>query len=226
MNRQSSIKLWISTAFILLAVVFFAGSLFSGLGRSDLDGAASDMGRKVAQRMKILDSYIQKAVRGDADKWMDLQGLPDDMVVYRYVDDTLQCWANQFPIGNDDIRPFTLVQRLGDSRNNLVSPLLDVGTQPSFINHGPKWFIEKKVEENGMVIIAGLEIVNEMQAGPLNGINRHFRVDERFTVRPLSSGVGAAVSLDGIPLFKLTCETVSEPSARHSILLFFASHSL
>ena len=69
------------------------------------------MSRKVEARMNLLDAYIEQALQGDPTTWMDLQGLPEDMVVYRYYADSLQSWANQFPLRNDDIHLRTLVQR-------------------------------------------------------------------------------------------------------------------
>ncbi len=223
MNRRKSIILhWLSVALMASAVIAFAASYFAGLGRSNLESAADELGRKVERRMHLLDIEVDKALHGDLDAWMDLDDLPADMVVYRYVADTLQSWANQFPIRSDDIRPQTLVQRLGDSRASFVSPLKDVTEQPSFVNHGQKWFLEKKELGDGCMVIAGLEIVNELQAGSLNGINRHFRVDQRYTVRPLSAGTGVPVMVNGVPLFKLTAETLSETSQRHSIFLWLA----
>ena len=222
MNRKRIIQHWTAVACLVAAVLAFLGSFFSGTGRSDVETAAQEMGRKVEKRIQILDTYIEKALEGDPKGWMDLEKLPEDMVVYRYVNDTLQSWANQFPIRSDDIRPQTLVQRLGDSRSNIVSPLREVGSQLSFVNHGPKWFLEKRVDGDGFTVIAGLEMVNELQAGSLNGINRHFRTGQRYSIRPLSAGVGAPVMVGGIPLFKLTSESITEPSQRHSALLWLA----
>ena len=222
MNKKNFIRHWVSVALMAAAALSLAASLFSGTGRSDVESAAMELGQKVEKRMHVLDGYIEKALEGDLTQWMDLEKLPEDMVVYRYVEDTLQSWANQFPIRNDDIRPQTLVQRLGDTRSNYVSPLRDVTQQVSFVNHGSRWFLEKKVEGKGCFVIAGLEIVNELQAGSLNGINRHFRVDQRYSVRPLSAGVGASVVVGGVPLFKLTAESITEPTQRHSAFLWLA----
>ena len=220
MNKNRFIWRWVPVILIVAAVLCYAASLFSGAGVSSLDDAASDLGRKVEKRIGLLDNYIDKALV--ADEWMELDHLPADMVVYRYVEDTLQSWAHQFPIRNDDIRPLTLVQRLGDSRSQLVSPLADVSSELTYVNHGPKWYLEKAVEGEGCRIIAGLEMVNELQAGSLSGINRNFRVEESYRLRPLSNGSGVAVQVNGVPLFKLTAETLTETSQRHSSLLWLA----
>jgi len=222
MNRRNSIRHWISVVLMAVALVVFAASFFSGIGRGHIDGVAREMGVRVEKRMHLLDGYIDKALKGNTDEWMNLGNLPEDMVVYRYVEDTLQSWANQFPIRNDDIRPQALIQRLGDSRNNFVSPLRDAGEQPAYVNHGSKWFLVKKVIGEGCQIIVGLEIVDELRAGSLNGVNPHFRLDGRYSVRPLSSGVGEVVAIGDVSLFKLTSEGVIESSQRHSALLWLA----
>ena len=203
------------------AVIVYIISALVGTGRSDVTSAAQEMSRKVEVRMHLLDSYIEQALQGDPTTWMDLQGLPEDMVVYRYFDDSLQSWANQFPLRNDDIHLRTLVQRLGDTRSSLASPLWEASAQPSFVNYGPKWYLVKAIEGDNCKVVAGLEIVNELSTAQ-SGVNRHFRVNERYSVRPLSAGVGAPVCVNGEPLFLLTDETLAEPSGTHSALLWLA----
>ena len=220
MNSNLFIKRWAPVVLIVAAALCYAASLLGGAGLSSLEDAAGDLGRKVEKRIGLLDGYVEKAL--EADGWMELDRLPADMVVYRYVADTLQSWAHQLPIRNDDIRPRTMVQRLGDSRSQLVSPLSEVSTELTYVNHGPKWYLEKAVDGERCRIIAGLEIVNELQAGSLNGINRQFRVEDRYRARPLSTGSGVAVKVGGVPLFKLTAETLTEPGQRHSSLLWLA----
>ncbi|MBO5595492.1 MAG: GHKL domain-containing protein [Bacteroidales bacterium] len=221
MNKKRHILQWLGAILLLAAVGVFAASFFTG-GRGNVESAAAEMGFRVKNRLHILDKFIDKGIHTRTDGWMELNGIPEDMVVYRYVEDTLQSWANQFPIRSDDIRPQTLVNRLGDSRGNFSSPLKDASEALRYVNHGPKWYLEKKVQGEDCVIIAGLEIVNELQAGSLNGINRNFGVSQYYTVRPLSEGTGVSVMVDGTPLFKLTAETLAESNQRHSTMLWFA----
>lgn len=222
MNKKRLIRQTVAVALLAAALVTYAISALVGTGRSDVNSAAEEMSRKVELRMAQLDGYIQQALEGDPTDWLDLQGLPEDMVVYRYVDDSLQSWIHQFPLRNDDIHLRTLVQRLGDARSSFTSPLEDASAQVGFMNYGPKWYLVKAVEGNGCKVIGGLEIVNEFNAGSQSGVNRHFRVNERYSVRPLSAGTGAPVKVGGIPLFLLTDETLAQPSGNHSALLWLA----
>ena len=222
MNKRTLISRWTATALATAAGIVLVISLLAGSRRANLEGAAEDLGQKIEKRMALLEGYIREAQDVKPEAWTELRNLPEDMVVYRYAEDTLQGWANQFPIRSDDIRPRTLVQRLGDSRDNLTSPLADVTEQLSYMNLGPKWYLVKAVEGDGCKLIAGLEIVNELQAGSINGANRHFRLNTRYTIRPLSTSVGVPVIIDGKPLMKLTAETMSEPYQPLSALTWLA----
>ena len=202
------------------SAIIFAASLLTGTGSEDPEAAAADFGKKTSARIRILDRYIDKALNSDLGSWMDLKGLPADMVVYRYVDDTLQSWAGQFPLRNDDIRIRPVSSRLSDARSNVTSPLADATSQLSFVNHGPKWYLEKAVEGNGCKVIAGLEIVNQLRPGSLTGVNPRIRKDNHYSVSPLSSSSGTAVEVDGVPLFKLTSDTFQGYSRRHSALIW------
>ena len=222
MNRRRHIFDLVSAVFIIAAVAVYAASLMVGVGRSDIDSTARRLGRKAEERMLKLESYMEKALSPGHEGWMELDGLPEDMVVYRYVEDSLQSWANQFPVRSDDIRSRTIVQRLGDTRSPISSPLADVGERLSFVNYGPKWYLVKAVQEGNCRVVAGLEIVNELRAGSLSGINRKFGVNERYTVRPLSAGTGAPVCIAGEPLFLLSDESLAEPESANTGLLWLA----
>ena len=222
MNRHRHIWEWVSAILVAAAVVLFTTSLFMGLGRADASSAAEDLGRKVERRMEVLDKYMGQALDGDPEEWMQLQGLPEDMVVYRFVEDSLQSWANQFPIRSDDIRERTLVQRLGDSRSDSNSPLEEVSENPTYINLGPKWFLVKSAFREGVRVIAGLEIINELQAGSMNGVNRHLLTGDQYSIQPLTASVGIPVLVNGEPLFKLTSESIAEFTPRLSAFLWLA----
>ena len=222
MNKHRRIWETVSVVLVMAAVVLFAASLFMGIGRANASSASADLGKRVERRIQTLDHYIQKALSQDKTEWMQLDGLPEDMVVYRYVSDSLQSWAHQFPIRNDDIRERTLVQCLGDTRSDSASPLEDVTENFTYMNLGPKWFLLKCVYGEDVRIIAGLEVINELQAGTMNGVNRHLLTGDLYNIQPLTASVGVPVLVNGEPLFKLSEESISEFAPRHSALLWLA----
>lgn len=215
MNKNRRIRQWVSVVLMALAAVLTGASLFTYVP-SDPESAATELGNKVQRRLELLDKSIQTALESEDGTWTTLKDLPKDMVVYRYVEDTLQSWANQFPVRSDDIRPHALVRRLGESRGDAVSPLADVPPGWTYANHGPKWYLEKSVESGDVKIIAGLEILNELTPGSMNGTNKALKLDDRYSIKPLAAGVGYPVSVDGVPLFKLVSESVEDISGNHN----------
>ena len=133
--------------------------------------------------------------------------LPKDMVIYRYVNDSLKSWNNHFSVINDDISVKLEIPKLTSRRNRIVSPLNEATDTFSFINLGPKWYIIKTYDfGHGEEIIAGLEIQNKLlvdhfQSG--NGVNQHLKLSDRFSIRPLQSSEGSTISIEGEPLFKV-----------------------
>ena len=65
------------------AVVVLVVSLVSGNRRSNIESAAQELSEKIERRMSLLDRYIDVALHTDPDQWMNLEKLPEDMVVYR-----------------------------------------------------------------------------------------------------------------------------------------------
>ena len=222
MSRQGRIRLWSGVAVIAVALVLLLASLLSGQSHPDTGSAARDLASRVEQRVNLLDGYVREALAADPEAWLRLEGLPEDMVVYRYREDTLQSWVHQFPIRNDDIRSRTVVQRLGDARGNAVSPLSSLTSTLTFVNYGPKWFLAQSVREGDLTVIAGLEVVNELNAGSFNGVNPRFRLGDRYSVYPLTGSIGVPVVVNGAPLFKITSEAAGDPE-RHDPVLFWLS---
>lgn len=211
MNRHSQVKgkdkgvlrNAFSIFFFVSALIVIALGFFSARRLDSTNAAASHLGKRIDRRIDILETYIDKAMSGDHNEWMDLEDLPPDMVVYRYVNDSLQSWCNQFTVDNDDISRRLIIKRFSNLRYNLESPLLGVGDSWTFMNIGPKWYLTRQVtDDEDCKIIAGLEIRNTI-SGAGNGINPRLKVSERFIVSPISSTGGSPVMVSGTPMMKL-----------------------
>ena len=196
-NIRNMLAAVLFAAAVLLAVIsFFARS------RGD-DGAviANRLGRTVAGRLKVLESYTLRSMPED---------LPEDMVIYRYEDDSLVAWFNQFPLFNDDIASRVEVQRLTSSRGRIVSPLADLTENYSFVNYGPKWYVARCVEIGSLKIISGLEVANDL-------------VEKEYAVKPLSGSVGAPVIVNGTPLFKVIPQRSTDAAPGRFSLIWIAA---
>ena len=220
MNKALRIRMWSGVAVLSVALVLIVASLLTTRFHPDIASAADELEKRVEQRVDVLETYVRRALEADPDSWLRLEGLPEDMVVYRYREDTLQSWAHQFPLRNDDIRGRTVVQRLGDGRGESVSPLAQLTETFTFVNYGPKWYLARSVREGDLTVISGLELVNELKSSSFNGINPRLRLGDRYSVQPLTGSIGVPVEVYGSPLFKITSENASEPE-RHNSLLFW-----
>ena len=178
----------------------------------DTAQAASRMERRIEKRMALLDSLFAQALVQSPSEWMSLDNVPGDIVIYRYVDERLQSWANSFIIANDDINGKMLVQRLTNPRNSPESPLSNVGEEVSYVNLGSQWYLLKSVSRGNVKLIGGLEIVDDNDFRRANNVNPKLELSAKFSVHPLSFSEGSPVSVGGKPQFKIIRESMNNSS--------------
>ena len=190
---------------LFLAFTLFMLSMVGNSSENETAGIAEKVALRLERRLAKLDVFVQKTLVEHEDGC--LEGLPEDMVVYRYENDSLKFWGNQFPIVNDDISQKLTVQILTSYSNRINSPLIDVTDRVSYMNLGPKWYVIKAVEGgDNTKIIAAVEVKNnliEEISSTENGTNPHLRIKGRYSVDPITTSVGSPVAIDGIPLFKI-----------------------
>ena len=196
----------------LLAVVFFVMSMTGNNIDNDTQDIAKKTEKRIVKRINILNGYIDEVLNSTPSENSSLK-IPDDMVIYKYVNDSLTAWVNQFPIINDDISTRMVIQRLTNFRTRLTSPLTRAKEEFSYINLGPKWYIIKEVNgQNNDKIVAGLEIKNTLiddLRTSENGVNPRFRLPGRFSIEPINHSGGTEIDIDGNPMFKIICDTGS-----------------
>ncbi len=192
---------------LILSLILFVLSLASNNAVSNTDKVASEVASRIEKRLSALEGYIQTALDTDRKELILPEGMPEDMVIYRYINDSLQSWSNQFSIINDNISSLLVFQRLTDRRSQIISPLADVTEEISYLNFGPRWYLVKSVNGvGGQRVIAGLEIKNTLIDDVRrneNGVNPHLKLPGKYSVLPLTNSGGSAVEIDGKPLFKI-----------------------
>ena len=196
---------------LVLSILFLALSM-ARRPIGDVEKIADKTESKLAARMEILDTYIRKALETEEGSWPEIGKLPDDMVIYRYVNDSLQSWSNQFAVLNDDISSKLVFQRMSNMMDRIVSPLSEIEETVSYRTIGPIWYVTKSVSgTRNDRIIAGLEVKNTLIDGIRtneNGVNKALKLPNIYSIQPLGYNGGADVSIDGVPLFKVLCETI------------------
>ncbi len=196
---------------LILALVFFVMSMAGNDSGSDTVKAAREITSDIEKRLKILDNHIADIEKNDKEDFRLQRNLPDDMVIYKYVNDSLRSWNNQFSTLNDDIASRMMFYRLTDRRASMTSPLAEATEDISYMNIGPKWYLVKAVSRNGnQKIIAGLEIKNSLiddERKNENGVNPKLNLPGKYSVLPLNHSGGTAVEINGKPLFKVISDS-------------------
>lgn len=198
MKFRMDIRDVVAAVLVGISAVLLAISLSITRIPGDTDHAAARLERSVARRLAILESEVLRPDRY----------IPDDMVIYCYDADTLSSWRNTFPITNDDLTDRYMFQRLSNPRSGMRSPLMEVGDVYGFFNFGSRWYLARRIEHDGHLFIAGLEIMDTM-SDSFNGANRRLRLGSKFSIRPLSFSCGSEVKVNGEPAFKVLYETMS-----------------
>mgnify|MGYP006874678279 FL=1 len=108
--------------FLLAGVLFFM-SLSGNNLINDTEKIARKTEKRIVKRLGHLDGYINEMLNTPPGT-TSLMEIPEDMVIYKYVNDSLDTWVNQFPIVNDDISTRMMIQRLTNFRVRLTSPLI------------------------------------------------------------------------------------------------------
>ena len=129
-------------ATFVLAIVMFILSMAGNSSAGDTERIAKFTRARVESRLELLEDYVAGALDPKNDEHICLSDLPEDMVIYKYVNDSLRLWSNQFSVLNDDVSNRMVFQRLTNLRNRIVSPLTEVSEEYSYMNLGPKWYIE------------------------------------------------------------------------------------
>jgi len=219
-SRRFKWRDYLSWGLLALSVLFLLFAVLVSGTPGDTEYAAARLEHKLQKRMKTLDSYAARALEDDAHEWLDLAELPPDMVVYRYVGDTLKSWNNSFTVSNDDITLRIVFPRLTNPMVNLTSPLSYVSEKTSFVNLGQKWYLLKALYADDVEVIAGLEVMNSLDRRSANNVNPRLHLNGKFSLITLDTSCGTPVSVDGIPQFKLMNYSLKRSTPADSMMVW------
>ena len=117
----------------IMALALFLLSMAGNSSESDTARVAKTAKTRIEDRVSILDTYINKVLNTETDEDRCLIELPEDMVIYKYVNDSLKSWANQFSVLNDDISNRMVFQRLTNLKNRIGPYAYVVGENSSVL---------------------------------------------------------------------------------------------
>lgn len=189
---------------------------------------AAKVEKMLHKREKVLQSYVDRAFEVPAEEWLRFENFPEDMVLYRYVDDTLQSWINNFPISNDDIRIPSLWYRINDLRNknSFNIPLAFLKDSVQYTSLGPKWYVVKVYDRGKMHIIAAIEVSEQYEAensALKNTCNRRIGLNDKYTTVPAYvSDINIVHTSDGSPSFSVVRKNLLSHGNNYSGLKWIA----
>lgn len=178
-----------------LSILLFAASFHSPSYEKQLSRRVARIEQALQSRERVIEGYIRNALSQPAEACLDLDDLPEDMVLYKYNFDTLHSWINEFPIRNDatDSYPFNYRLEADNEASSGISPLASMGDQWQYCDLGSARFVVSKWYSSSRrtKIVAGIRTDNLPLAS-------------RFRIAELTENPPAVVhSLDGTPLFSV-----------------------
>lgn len=210
------------------AALFLILSFVVTPGSESLYKDVAKLEKKIQHRQDILENYALQALDIPVDKWMEIDGFPEDMVLYRYNEDTLQSWVNQFPISNDevDIRPLLYRLHYLSSRSLYNTPLAYLGTQEQYVNLGSAWYVVKVYMKERVKLITGLLVKTEYLSNNsvlVSRINPNLGIKRKLSLTPVTLDEGLVVKgRDGSIMFSVIDDVISVHKRGDSMLIWGA----
>ena len=204
-----------SAVFLSLALFFLAISYFAVPSGQGLESEVERMEKRIHNRQLILQKYVDAALETPVEEWLGFDDLPDDMVIYRYNADTLQSWAGQFPVANDEVDVLTLWYRIKhlNGRSLFSAPLAYLTEQEQYVNLGSAWYVVKVYRMGEVKVISGLLIKTEYLSNNTilaSKINPALKVKRRVMLTPVTFDEGLVVrGVGGGALFSVREDVTS-----------------
>lgn len=223
--RLRSILHWTgkNITWLLLAVsVVFFGLTWMEMGQSsDISKAAASVEKRLERLEKRMDRYAEKVLDMPASQWADIGKVPDYMVIYKYVRDTLHSWINHFPLRNDEIidgdRFGVRYNRLSRVQTLFMPLLSGVGDTPVYLNMGSQWYLVRSYEKGKVKLICGILVKGDESRilSSFPDVNPKLKLPDNMTIYPVASADGRTVSLHGTPVFNLAYRPGAFPEDGH-----------
>lgn len=216
----------LAATFLVISGMLACVSLFTDSNKLNSRRAARHASVVLQQNFDKLNSCAQSLLAAPMtlSSWPELEALPRYLVLYRYDNDTLSCWYNQFPVRADNISKISLYPCISTQKANLSSALTSAADEPRFVNLDRQWYIIRKITDRERSVIAGFLIKDETRENMTSGrtgVNPVLRLPGQYDVSTLIGGEGMAVYLDGKPVFNIvmTHETIGEDTTIMTALL-------
>lgn len=204
---------------------------------NSVDKAVKDLQERIHKRQQILEDYAKIALETPDSVFLSFKDFPEDMVIYRYYQDTLQSWVNRLPISNDDDVYFSLGYRLQHVNSGSVSntPLAYafysalINNNPGeeqYLSLGSGWYVVKMYIKKDMLIITALLVQTDYPTENSmlkNLINPNLSPKKRLSIVPVTYDESYVIhGKDGGVLFSVLKDLPSKGEQSGSLLRLIA----
>ena len=185
MTVKAFIRKYLSSVLLTLSALCVIVSVFTPSVTYDIHRVANSVSGKLQSGMAQLDTYVATLVKQPAENgyWPELEGFPDDMVIYRYAADTLHSWYNLF---------------------NVMPALEELDEQARYRSYGRHTYVVHKITAGQEQFVAAIIVKNENSVNVTKGqggINRRLHLHGRYSITAEKSGNTVPVVLKGNTLF-------------------------
>jgi len=184
--KKRTVILWIVAMFLTIASFLE----FSSTG--SLDREVARLESLIHKRQEILEKFAEKTLSAPHNEFVSFNPpLPEDMVIYRYFDDTLSSWINQLPIANDDIYFFPFGYRMNHLNSRVVTntPLAYLGLVEQYVSLGSAWYIVNIYVKDNQTIVSALLVQTDYPTENSilnNKINPNFSIRRQLSIVPVT----------------------------------------
>jgi len=216
------IVLWIIALLLTLA------SFMEFSSAESLDREVSRLETLIHKRQSILESFAYKTLELPSDEFVNFSDFPEDMVIYRYFNDTVQSWINQLPLANDEIEFFPFGYRINHLSSRVVTntPLAYLRLVEQYVNLGSAWYVVTVYVKDNQTVIAALLIQTDYPTENSilsNKINPNFSLAKKLSIVPVTYDESYIVhGKDGGVLFSVLKMLPSKTGEVGIILRWFA----
>ncbi len=193
----------------VIAIILIISSFFEFTTPDSMDREVAKLETLIQRRQDILEDYSLQTLNSPKDTFITFDNFPEDMVIYRYFNDTIHSWINQLPISNDEIDRFSFGYRLNHLTSRVVSntPLAYLVIEEQFVNLGSAWYIVNVYTLENQVVISALLVKTDYSADNStleNKINPNFYLRRQLSIAPIAFDESYIVrGKDGRALFSV-----------------------
>lgn len=219
---------YLAETFAVVAILLFCLSFLTPGYDFLLGRQVSRVQENLHRRQQCVERYVLRAFDTPPDEMLKMPDLPEDIVIYRYLADTLQSWVHQFPIGNDALQAYSFTYRLQYQSNSNVysAPLAYIGIREHYVNLGSDWYILNMQlnPSRNMKVVTGIRIKTEYPfADRPADINRRLHLSSGFTTVDINyDDTGIVYGLEGAPLFSIVADSPEALSTWSTSIKWYA----